>query len=368
MQGCPPQLEYRQPLPGEEIAQNRGHLQGEALLIVDVEPDQFLHLERGFESGLGGELEDGAGLQGIRQVMLLEMAGRLLPGVEGTGIGNGLVLVLPAVVLDPLPDRLLVPHQLHLALDVLDVPVGEALLMEGAQGCLVTVVVGWSQDHSGDAAPGHEGEVALRWIGAHPLLPVVPVEVLAQDMVDRLLAGEPQGVVVAAEPLLLHRASLAGGLQGGGDAELVGSLEDQLGDVEERVGPPLQADLLDQGLDVLALDPEGDLQVGKGGEDLVAAAPSPGLRTRLPLPLRAAFRNAGAVPAFLVPGSGDSVAVAGSGTTVATLATSLVPGSLVVGIGILPGSLLGPGRQEGCLQIQFLLFPGIAHSGVFSGR
>ena len=161
-------LEELQAVRGELLAKDRRNLEREAALVFPDAADQA-HQVGAAQRARRGAVE-GMRLHRLDDVLFVRLAEVLLHLFHGghperLGQVEADVFRLPALVIHPLLDDLLVAHDAHPRLVFLERHPGEAFGVQLAQLVLVVVVVGRAQDDAAHAALGDKGVLAFRRLG-----------------------------------------------------------------------------------------------------------------------------------------------------------------------------------------------------------
>jgi hypothetical protein len=170
-----------------------------------------------------------------------------------------------------------------------------------------------------------------------------------EDVSDGLVLGEPEGVIESAEEEGLEGLALGIFLDFEADLLALGFLQNQVGDVKERIGAAGDANLAGEGFDALVVGQENDGDIGRRRERL-----APGALVGRGGAFWAASAQVGAIGAWAFgPGAAGAVAARGA----AALAflegafAAVVAGE--VGVAIDLGRVLRPGGQKKLFEIQF---------------
>ncbi len=337
---------------GELLAQDGGDLEWEAALLLPSDAQGALQA-RAAELA-GGGAGEGVGLDRldeVGEVDFAEVACQLFAAGELAGFGDveAVVFGLEAVVFDPFFDDGLVLDDFDAGLEGFEGHAGEAFGVEFAQLILVIVVVGGAEDGAAEAALGDESIGAAGRVGGGAFGLVQGVEVAGEDVSDGLVLGEPEGVIEGAEEEGLEGLALSILLDFEADLLAFGFLQNQEGDVKERIGAAGDANLAGEGFDALVVGQENDGDVGRRRERIAPGA----------LAGRGGAFGAASAQVWAIgerafgPGAAGAVAARGAAAFafIEGAFAAVVAGE--VGIAVDLGRVLRPGGQKKLFEIQF---------------
>src|SRR5437773_6534539 len=344
-------------MPGELLAQRRDDLEREPLLLVPGAPQQLAQWRRGqllrrraIEGVSVNRLDD------VGEMNLAKMLFHFLATAESLRLRHIQTgeFGFPALLFDPLFDDGLVLHDFHLRLVHLEGHSRKTLAVQLAQFVLVIVIVRRAENGAAETALCDKRVRAFRRIGRRALRLVKRVEVFSRHVIDGVRLGKPERVVQIANPKRLGRLAIRLFHDAKRDVIAVGFFQDQMGDVENRIGATGQFDLARQRFKALLLrrEVEGDLR-----QRLVRFASFLAARlivTALPFATRRAGARA-ARPALVARPSVTAVWTARHPGTVLAAVSSARTGLFAAFVFRKPigvRRLLRPGRQE----LQFQLF------------
>ena len=251
-------------MPGELLAQRRDDLEREPLLFVPGAPQQLAQrrrrqlLRRRAVEGVSVNHLDDVGEMNFAKMLFHFLAtaeSLCLRHIQAGEFG------LPALLFDPLFDDGLVLHDFHLRLVHLEGHSRKTLGVELAQFVLVIVIVRRAENGAAETALGDKRVSPFRRISRRAIRLVKRVEVFSKRVIDRVLLGKPECVVQIANPKRLGRLAIRLFHDAERDVITLGFFQNQMGDVENRVGAAGQLDLARQRFQALLLRGEVEVDV-----------------------------------------------------------------------------------------------------------
>ena len=216
-----------------------GGLQRELAFLLPREPNGFkerrildLPAGRTADSYLGKRSDE------ISQVVFDEMFFQLITGGERFrfGVEKAFVFGLEAQRIDPGLDRLRIAHGLNSRFELLKMHMPQPLLVMADEATLVLMVIGRPQPHTGNPAAIYKSEIAFWWINGRLLFFEDHLSMLAQCESHRLILPQKQAFTRVHEKQWLRRA-VRSGFMGKFYQMPLGFIENELGDIEQGVGP-----------------------------------------------------------------------------------------------------------------------------------
>jgi len=236
------------------------------------------------------------------------------------------------------------------------------------------MVVRRTENHPADAALRDKSVFALRRLGRRALGLVKRLEMVFQHMLDRFVFGQPQRVIERAGEQRLSDLAVRFLLHAERDRVALGFLQNQPGDVEQRIGAAGGLDLAGEGFHPFFVGDEGNTDFRQRQRRFaVFARFAPAKRGPL-LKGPSAIIGAAGLSALVAAGAALPRALAGSAfpagrPAIAAFASAFGPvlAAFILRVMFGRGGLLRPGGQKELVQIQFV-FRQCAHSFMSAPR